>query len=139
MAQTTICPECGSPIMENATTCQECGFPLANNQKLNPDPNMGSYVVADEGDNNAERIMRNYLNWIRTLIIIFSVLFGIIGVIGGFVALSNNSGVGILGILGGIIALIFGIALAWLVWSAGMILINISTNVRTIKNILKSR
>ena len=137
MAQTS-CPECGKSLSIKDPTCPECGFPLKlsvqhpHNQNFDRD-------VADEGDNEAERIMRNYLNTIKNLIIISSVIFGIFLSIAGIIAMSNGIPGGIVGLFGGIVVIILGIAIAKLIWASGMILINISTNVRTIKGVLKSR
>ena len=132
------CPECGQSLSIKNHTCPECGFPINLNVPHNHNQSIGP-DVADEGDNEAERIMRNYLNFIKNLIIISSVIFGIFLFIAGIVAMSNGIPGGIAGLFGGIVAIILGIAIAKLIWASGMILINISTNVRTIKGVLKSR
>lgn len=92
----------------------------------------------DEGDNEAENILRSVVNVIKILIIIFSAIIGLVGVIGGCIMLSQN-GAGFFVILAGIIIALIGYFFAKLVWAVGMIFINISTNVRTIKKQLQNR
>lgn len=129
------CPECGLPLAGNASTCTGCGFPIHN--ILQPTINT---VLEDEGDNNAEDILRKVLNFIKALIIIMSVLGAIIMVIAGIAMMSNPYGgqvQGIILLIVGVLSILFGIGVARLIWAVGMIFINISTNVRTIKKIIK--
>ena len=128
------CPECGLPLASNASTCTGCGFPIHN--ILQPTINT---VLEDEGDNNAEDILRKVLNFIKALIIIMSVLGAVIMVIAGIAMISNPDGQvqGIILLILGVLSILFGIGVARLIWAVGMIFINISTNVRTIKKIIK--
>lgn len=135
MAQTS-CIECGYPFNGTETSCPECGHPI---QSQNPTPS--TTTITDEGDNEAENILRNTLNWIKNLLMIASVVLGIVWVVMGFVggALSNNFLIPILAFIGGALFVFIGFVFAKLIWAVGMIFINISTNVRTIKRELKSK
>lgn len=136
------CPECGNMLKGTETSCPQCGCPLrpAVVPPASPSasaPSAGNrYDVADEGDNNAENILRSALRWIRILMIIGAILSGI-GVIVWGVGMDTmagwNGGGTVLGLIGGIVVALLGILFANLVWAMGMIFINISTNVRTIK------
>ena len=129
------CPECGYPLQGNEKACPECGSPI-NLHKPIPI----STVIIDEGDNEAENILRKWLKWIRILIIVISVIIGLFIFVGGFVAASFGTGwEAVAGIITGPLVISLGYALAWLIWSVGMIFINISTNVRTIKRELLSK
>ena len=124
------CPECNQQLAGNETSCPTCGYPL-NRQTSTP----YNQLIQDEGDNDAETLLRNVLNWIKILIIIFS----FVPAIALIVLDVNNSDVPILGIIGAVIIVLLGTGIARLVWAAGMIFINISTNVRKIKQILQSK
>lgn len=132
MAQTS-CIECGYPFNGTETSCPECGHPI---QSQNPTPS--TTIIIDEGDNEAENILRDTLNWIKNLLMIASVVIGIIFVIWGLVdgIQTNNFLIPFLAIIGGALIVIVGFAIAKLIWAVGMIFINISTNVRTIKKSL---
>lgn len=125
------CPECNQQLVGNESSCPTCGYPL-NGQRPNP---INQFSM-DEGDNNAEDILRSWLKWIKILIICFAVIMGI----GSAAGIANVSDAGIiLGIIAFFVILLLGIGIAQLIWSAGMIFINISTNVRKIKQILQTR
>ena len=132
MAQNS-CPECGYPLKGTEISCPECGMPI---QSQNPNPR--TIAVTDEGDNEAENILRKTLNWIKNLIMITSVVLGIawviMGVAGG--VQTNNSLISFLAIIGGALFIFIGVAVAKLIWAVGMIFINLSTNVRSIKQSL---
>lgn len=132
MAQ-TACPECGYPLNGTETSCPECGSPLQSKN-----PTLRNPMITDEGDNEAENILRKTLNWIKNLIMITSVVLGIawviMGVAGG--VQTNNSLISFLAIIGGALFIFIGVAVAKLIWAVGMIFINISTNVRSIKQSL---
>ena len=132
MAQTS-CIECGYPFNGTETSCPECGCPI---QSQNPTPN--TTIIIDEGDNEAENILRDTLNWIKNLLMIASVVIGIIFVIWGMLdgMQTNNFLIPFLAIIGGALIVIVGFAIAKLFWAVGMIFINISTNVRSIKKTL---
>lgn len=132
MAQTS-CIECGYPFNGTETSCPECGCPI---QSQNPTPS--TTIIIDEGDNEAENILRDTLNWIKNLLMIASVVIGIIFVIWGLVdgIQTNTFLIPFLAIIGGALIVIVGFAIAKLIWAVGMIFINISTNVRSIKKTL---
>lgn len=69
---------------------------------------------------------------------IASVVLGIVWVIMGFVGgvQTNNFLIPFLAIIGGALFVFIGFAVAKLIWAVGMIFINISTNVRSIKKSL---
>lgn len=133
-----ICPECGGPIYDYDPECRQCGFPLQEINTTSPNPQQNVYV--DEGDNEAESILRNTLNWIKNLIMIASVLVGIVWAIMGIMqgVQMEDFLLPILSIIGGALCVFIGFAVAKLIWAVGMIFINISTNVRSIKKSLIS-
>lgn len=156
------CPECGSPLYGTETHCAECGVPLEfesssssnSRRKFERSPSSaspkeverssasipsGNWANMDEGDNEAENILRNVVNVIKILIIIFAIVDGIVGIILGIIYLDDSVGLGSLIILVSAISIPIGIFIAKLVWALGMIFINISTNVRTIKKQLQNR
>lgn len=122
-----ICPECGYPIHEGQRTCPECGVPLQ---------------IIDEGDNDAEETLREYLDLFKKWSTIMCYVGGVIcvlwGLIGGIIMIANDmifQGLVMLIVIGviGAIGVIISLYIIKLIWSAGMIFINISTNVRKIK------
>ena len=137
MAKIT-CPECGGPIYNYDPECRQCGLPVQEIKKTQPNPQQNTYL--DEGDNEAENILRNTLNWIKNLLMIASVVLGVVWVIMGFVQgfQTDNSLIPWLAIIGGALLVFIGFAVAKLIWAVGMIFINISTNVRSIKKSLIS-
>ena len=132
MAQTS-CIECGYPFNGTETSCPECGHPIQSQN-----PTSRTAVITDEGDNEAENILRNTLNWIKKLLMIASIILGIVWVIMGFVqgVQMDNFLIPFLAIIGGALFVFIGFAVAKLIWAVGMIFINISTNVRSIKKSL---
>lgn len=132
MAQTS-CIECGYPFNGTETSCPECGSPIQS-----PNPTPSTPIIIDEGDNEAENILRNTLNWIKKLLMIASIILGIVWVIMGFVqgVQMDNFLIPFLAIIGGALFVFIGFAVAKLIWAVGMIFINISTNVRSIKKSL---
>lgn len=134
----TFCSECGHPLQGNETSCPECGNVFANYTTNTEKPYQP--LISDEGDNDAEDIMRKWLRWIKLILIILSCISGGIMVILGIGIASSyygNFGLALLGILGGAITILLGCLFAQLIWASGMILINISTNVRIIKHRLR--
>ena len=130
------CPECGRPLQGNEPSCPDCGFPLQPTQN----PSSANFQIQDEGDNQAEDILRKWLNWVKLLMIICSAIGGVGCVIWGIVGASADNGNALwffVGILLGVITFYLGRAVAWLVWSIGMVFINISTNVRRIKQLIQ--
>ena len=129
MAQTT-CIECGYPFNGTETSCPECGSPI---QSQNPTPS--TPIIIDEGDNDAEKILRNTLNWIKIIAIILFAACGIVTCIYSFFMMAYTSSFWIpfLSFLGGLLIIFLGFFIAKLIWAFGMIFINISTNVRIIK------
>ena len=127
--------ECGSPFNGTETSCPECGRPI---QSQNPTPS--TQIIIDEGDNEAENILRNTLNWIKIIAIILSTAFGIVTCIYSFfmMAYTRNFWIPFLSFLGGLLIIFLGFFIAKLIWAFGMIFINISTNVRSIKKSLIS-
>ena len=125
-----ICPDCGYPLNGNETNCPECSKPFKS-QNQNSSYN-NNHVFIDEGDNEAEVILRDTLNWVKKLLMIISVVSGIISVIIGIA--TGNPALLIFGIIGGILIMFIGFALAKLIWAIGMIFVNISNNVKIIKN-----
>lgn len=124
------CPECGNPLQGNETSCAECGMSLS--------PNMiNTQFRCDEGDNEAEDILRKVINSIKILLTLFSIIEGAVLIFAGVLMLPKGP-LGIVPIIGGILSIILGIFMARLVWAIGMIFVNISTNVRNIKQILKT-
>ena len=132
MAQTS-CIQCGYPFNGTETSCPECGSPI---QSQNPTPI--TPIIIDEGDNEAENILRDTLNWIKKLLMIASIILGIVWVIMGFLqgVQMDNFLFPFLAILGGALFVFIGFAVDKLIWAVGMIFINISTNVRSIKKTL---
>lgn len=147
------CPECGYPLNGTESSCPECGYPLnaysqrkshassitiedsrSSRRSKSPSP----VIIDDEGDNEAEDILRNTLNWIKNIIIVVSVIAGVVQFIVGIVASQISAGYIFLGLISGAITILVGIITAKLIWAVGMIFINISTNVRSIKKSLRS-
>lgn len=126
------CPECGKPLNENDVNCPECGYPLQNQQ---PDYT----YVEDEGDNDAEEVLRTSLSFFKKLLIVLSIIYGIFGLIAGIMLTINGIPTGIFLIILSVLGVFIGIAIAKLVWATGMIFINISTNVRKVKQLIKIR
>lgn len=137
MAKIT-CPECGGPIYDYDPECRQCGLPLQKINKTQPNPQQNAYL--DEGDNDAENILRNTLNWIKIIAIFLSTAFGIVTCIYSFfmMAYTRNFWIPFLSFLGGLLIIFLGFFIAKLIWAFGMIFINISTNVRSIKKSLIS-
>ena len=135
MAQTS-CIDCGYPFNGTETSCPECGSPI---QVKNPNPR--TTIIIDEGDNEAENILRNTINWIKIILIIASIILGIVWAAIAFIMANDteNPLLMLWGILGGGLLAFLGFVFAKLIWAVGMIFINISTNVRTIKRELKSK
>ena len=135
MAQTS-CIECGYPFNGTETSCPECGSPI---QSQNPTPI--TPIIIDEGDHEAENILRNTLNWIKILLIVASIILWVVWAALGVIAAddSGNPLMALLGILGGGVLAFLGFVFAKLIWAVGMIFINISTNVRTIKREIISK
>ena len=129
------CPECGYPLNGNESQCPECGQALQN-QTYQQNYN---YYEEDEGDNDAEDVLRTYLNLFKKWVIVLSVIVGILAAIGGIVLLANGIPSGVPMIILAVIIIIINIVIAKLIWAAGMIFINISTNVRKIKQIVKTK
>lgn len=130
------CPQCGYPLQGNETSCPECGMAFPSNFQHSAGMQNAEFEY-DEGDNDAEIILRNVVNSLKNLILIFSIIGGVILIIIGGVMIDQIGGAGIAPIIGGIFAIILGVFFARLVWAFGMIFINVSTNVRNIKHILK--
>ena len=127
------CPECGNPLYGNESTCPECGITLS--WESGSGNGYQHQITLDEGDNDAEDVLRNYLDYIRKLFIILSVIFAVVSII---VSISFGApGMAIPCVLIGGLGIILAIVLSKLLWSMGMIFINISTNVRIIKHKLK--
>lgn len=132
------CPQCGYPLNGNENQCPECGMAFPSNFQSSNDTLYTNFGY-DEGDNEAETILRNVINTLKKIIVIFSIIGGIIWIISGIVMLANVGVAGLAPIIGGIFVIILGVFLARLVWALGMIFINISTNVRNIKQILRNK
>lgn len=92
----------------------------------------------DNGDNAAEDILRKALDNIKNLIIIFSIMLGCAVFIGGIIGclVSHNELPLIICIVMAFITTIVGFGFARLIWAAGMNFVNISTNVRAIKQMI---
>lgn len=132
------CPQCGYPMNGNENQCPECGMAFPSN--FHYSAGMQNVELRyDEGDNDAETILRNVINIIKNLIVIFSIIGGIILIIVGVAMMADLGVAGLAPLLGGIIVIILGVFFARLVWAFGMIFINMSTNVRNIKQILKNK
>ena len=117
-------------------SCPECRVPFSYDPQhnINSQSQNNNISIADEGDNEAEDILRNWLKWIRTLIIVISVLTGVVA----FVASAAMGGaMFILGIVVAAIVIVLGWCIASLAWAMGMVFVNISTNVRLIKKSMK--
>lgn len=100
---------------------------------------INNILVTDQGDNNAEIILRNLVNSIKSVIIIASIIIGIIYIVGGIIgAVSYDFLIGFCSVIVGVIILVIGIIFARLIWANGMLFINISQNLRTIKQELQS-
>lgn len=136
MAQTS-CIECGYPFNGSESSCPECGSPIQI-QSQNPTPS--TPIISDEGDNEAENILRNTLKWIKIISIILSTACGIVICINSFFMMeyTRSFWLPFLSFLGGLFIIFLGFFIAKLIWAMGMIFINISTNVRTIKRSLIS-
>ena len=132
------CPQCGYPMNGNENQCPECGMALPLNFQYSGGMQNAEFGY-DEGDNDAETILRNVINTIKNLIVIFSIIGGVVLIIGGVAMMANVGIAGLVPIIGGIFVIILGVFLARLVWDLGMIFINISTNVRNIKQILRNK
>ena len=132
------CPQCGYPLNGTETLCPECGMAFSPYIQ-NPNDIQNAIFGYDEGDNDAETILRNVINTIKNLIIIFSIIGGAVLIIAGIAMMANVGVEGLAPIIGGIFVIILGVFFARLVWAFGMIFINISTNVRNIKQILRNK
>lgn len=132
------CPKCGYPLNGNENRCPECGMAFPSNPQYSAGMQNVEFIY-DEGDNDAETILRNVINTIKNLIIIFSIIGGVILIIGGVAMMANVGVAGIVPLIVGIFVIILGVFFARLVWALGMIFINMSTNVRNIKQILKNK
>ena len=132
------CPKCGYPLNGTETQCPECGMAFPSNFQYSAGM-QNAESGYDEGDNDAETILRNVINTIKNLIVIFSIIGGVVLIIGGVAMMINVGIAGLVPIIGGIFVIILGVFLARLVWALGMIFINISTNVRNIKQILRNK
>lgn len=135
MAQNS-CPECGYPLKGTEISCPECGMPI---QSQNPNPI--TIAVTDEGDNEAENILRRTLKWIKICLIIIFTVWGIGMCIFSFIMMAETRSFGIpfIRFLGGLLTIFFGYFFAKLIWAVGMIFINISTNVRIIKKTIANK
>lgn len=132
------CPECGRPLNGMEQSCPDCGFPLQNQRpNSNYYPNSNHYIE-DEGDNKAEEMLRRYLNSFKIFFIVLIIIWGIVATILSIKALGTIGPAGLIGIIGAIFSVLIGIAIVRILWAAGMIFINISTNVRKIKHKLNS-
>lgn len=133
------CPSCGYPLNGNEQSCPECKQPLR--PASTPSSTSASPIdLIDEDDPRAENILRRWLKWIRICLIIGAILSGAACVIAGIFAASSPYGEwwqALVGILAGAFLILIGIALAWIIWAMGMIFVNISTNVRSVKNMMK--
>ena len=131
----TFCPQCGYPLQGNETSCPECRCVLADGN------NSGSGYYSnplglDEGDNDAEDILRKWLKWIKLIMIISAWVSGGFMLIYAILVATSyyfDWVLFLLLILGGALTVVFGYLFAQLIWAIGMIFINISTNVRAIK------
>ena len=132
------CPKCGYPLQGSESSCPECGMSIPSNFHYSTGV-FNAGLEYDEGDNDAETILRSVINTIKNLIVIFSIIGGVILIIGGAAMMANVGVAGIAPLRGGIFVLILGVFFARLVWAFGMIFINMSTNVRNIKQILKNK
>ena len=127
------CPECGRPLYGNEATCPECGISL--NWGIGSGNRYQHQITLDEGDNDAEEVLRNYLNYIRKLFIILSVIFAVVSI---FVSIGFGvPEMAIPFVLIGVIGVVLAVVISKLLWSIGMIFINLSTNVRIIKHKIK--
>ena len=135
MAQNS-CPECGYPFNGTETSCPECGNPIQSQNTAPSTP-----IIIDEGDNEAENILRNTLNWIKIIAIILSSAFGIVVCIYSFFMMAETRSfwMPFLSFLGGLLIIFLGFFLAKLMWAFGIIFINISTNVRIIKKSISNK
>ena len=136
MSQTT-CPECGHQLQGNESSCPNCGHPILSQiQASSP-----SVKILDEGDNNAEEILKKVVNALKWLIIIFtiggSITFFIMGIVLLGKGYDDTTLNGIVFCVGSIFSLFLGLWFAKLIWALGMIFINISNNVRAIKKIIQ--
>ena len=129
MTQIT-CSECGNPLQGFESTCPECGCPVSSNSN--------SFYQIDEGDNDAEDVLRGAINFIKNFIIILAVIESLVALIAGIILITESyTPLGIVLIIAAVLGIPINILVAKLIWAAGMIFINISTNVRNIKQILK--
>lgn len=94
-------------------------------------------LVSDQGDNDAEAILTKLVNSIKAVIVVFSIIFGAVYIIGGIILFSDNAPLGFVGVFSGIIILIFGIIFAKLIWANCMLFINMSHNLRSVKQELQ--
>ncbi|MDE6809954.1 MAG: sel1 repeat family protein [Muribaculaceae bacterium] len=92
----------------------------------------------DNGDNAAEDILRDALDNIKKLIIVFSIMIGGVIFVGGIIGciVSDNGLPLIICLVMAFITMMVGFGLARLIWAAGMNFVNISTNVRAIKQMI---
>lgn len=138
------CPECGNPLQGNERVCSECGFPVSNEPSANFhfSQNVSRQYIEDEGDNEAEEILRKYLNLFKKILCILSIAGAIIMLLYSIIVATQVSGdIAVPMIIGTLIfaplGAFLGIAFAKLIWAVGMIFINISTNVRKIKQFMQ--
>lgn len=101
--------------------------------------NINPYLYEDPGDNNAENILRRLVNNLKTWIIVFSAIIGILYIITGCITgiINNDFIIFFEDILIGTIYWVLGYVFAKFIWALSMLFINISTNVRSIKHELQ--
>ena len=99
---------------------------------------INNILVTDQGDNNAEIILTNLVNSIKSFLIIVSIVIGTIYIIGGVIGAFYNFLIGFCSVIGGVFIIVFGIIFARLIWANSMLFINISQNLRTVKQELQT-
>lgn len=133
------CPQCGNHLQGYETSCPWCGIPLQPSQNYSS----ANYQIQDEGDNQAEDILRKWLNLTKWIILVISFVISASEVLSGFLMAISYFKVlwwyFFVGVLSGALTVLIGWALSRLVWSIGMVFINISTNVRKIKHLMERR
>lgn len=154
LTKATVCSECGKQVPVGAAECPNCGCPVESpsQPEIANAANNGGCLFSilsgyrppkdtQPGDNEAESVLYGCARWVWWVTIITMGLWGVVALIMSFVALSGvgdaPSAVGSLGIIGGIIILILAPIVARINWSLIMIVVNISTNIRSIKHSLQ--
>lgn len=155
VAKAAVCSECGKELPAGVTDCPDCGCPVgARSQHQNVSEANQAQIHTEGykfsiregyrppretqiGDNEAEAVLRSCARWVWWYIIITMGLTSAIASIAALIRMNYEPGIGFLLLVCGIIGLILTPLVARVFWALMMIVVNISTNIRSIKHTLQ--